>query len=128
MDIAVTNGITVAVETQFLPMHSNAREDRFIFAYHILIENGSPYTVQLLGRHWYIHDGPGRIREVEGEGVVGQQPIIPPGEKFEYNSYCDLGTEIGKMRGYYLMNRLEDDTKFQVEIPEFKLIEPSLSN
>lgn len=128
MEIAVTNGITVAVESVFLPQHSNHREHRYIHAYYIQIENGSPYTVQLLRRHWYIYDGPAQVREVEGEGVVGEQPILAPGEKFEYRSYCDLSFEIGKMRGYYTMHRLEDDILFEVEIPEFKMVDPCLLN
>jgi ApaG protein len=128
MEIAVTNGITVAVDVIYLAQHSDPKEDRFIFAYFIHIENGSPYTVQLLRRHWYIHDGAHPLREVEGEGVVGEQPILAPGETYEYRSYCELKSEIGKMRGHYTMIRQEDDVLFDVEIPAFKLIEPSLLN
>lgn len=128
MEIAVTNGITVAVENNFLPDHSDSRENRYIFGYHIMIENGSPYTVQLLRRHWYITDAAAQVREVEGEGVVGEQPILPPGERYEYASYCDLSTEIGKMRGNYLMSRREDDTLFEVEIPEFRMFAPGKLN
>jgi ApaG protein len=84
--------------------------------------------VQLLRRHWYIHDGAHPLREVEGEGVVGEQPILAPGETYEYRSYCELKSEIGKMRGHYTMIRQEDDVLFDVEIPAFKLIEPSLLN
>ena len=128
MEIAVTNGITVAVESNFLPDHSDSRENRYVFGYHIMIENGSPYTVQLLRRHWYITDAAAQVREVEGEGVVGEQPVLPPGERYEYASYCDLNTEIGKMRGNYLMTRREDDTVFEVEIPEFRMVAPSKLN
>ncbi len=128
MEIAVTNGITVAVETNYLPHHSDPREGRYIFGYHIMIENGSTQTVQLLRRHWYITDAAAQIREVEGEGVVGEQPIIPPGERYEYASYCDLNTEIGKMRGHYLMTRRDDDALFEAEIPEFRMVVPSKLN
>ncbi|MDO8367002.1 MAG: Co2+/Mg2+ efflux protein ApaG [Saprospiraceae bacterium] len=128
MEIAVTNGITVTVETNYLPHHSDPREDRFIFGYHIMIENGSSHTVQLLRRHWYIIDAAAQIREVEGEGVVGEQPILSPGERYEYASYCDLSTEMGKMRGHYLMTRSEEDLLFKVEIPEFRMIVPSKLN
>jgi len=128
MEIAVTNGITVAVETNYLPHHSDPREGRYIFGYHIMIENGSSQTVQLLRRHWFITDAAAQIREVEGEGVVGEQPIILPGERYEYASYCDLNTEIGKMRGHYLMTRSEDDALFEAEIPEFRMVVPSKLN
>lgn len=128
MEIAVTNGITVAVEVAYLDEHSSPREDRFLFAYFIHIENGSPYTVQLMGRHWYIQDGANPLREVKGDGVIGEQPVIAPGETFEYQSYCEITTEIGKMHGYYIMNRQEDDILFHVSIPEFKLIDPSILN
>ena len=93
-----------------------------------MIENGSSQTVQLLRRHWFITDAAAQIREVEGEGVVGEQPIILPGERYEYASYCDLNTEIGKMRGHYLMTRSEDDALFEAEIPEFRMVVPSKLN
>ncbi len=128
MEISVTNGITVTVETNYLPQHSDPREGKHLFGYHIMIENGSLHTVQLLRRHWYITDGAAQLREVEGEGVVGEQPIIPPGERYEYASYCDLNSEIGKMRGTYLMVRYDEGDQFEVEIPEFKMIVPCLLN
>ncbi|MDO8970012.1 MAG: Co2+/Mg2+ efflux protein ApaG [Saprospiraceae bacterium] len=128
MEISVTNGITVAVESNYLPQHSDPREGKHLFGYHIMIENGSLHTVQLLRRHWYITDGAAQLREVEGEGVVGEQPIIPPGERYEYASYCDLNSEIGKMRGTYLMARYDEGDQFEVEIPEFKMIVPCLLN
>ena len=128
MEIAVTNGITVTVETSYLPHHSDPREERYIFGYHIIIENGSQHTVQLLRRHWFIIDAAAQVREVEGEGVVGEQPILLPGEQYEYASYCDLNTEMGKMRGNYLMTRHEDGALFEAEIPEFRMIVPSKLN
>jgi len=128
MEISVTNGIRVAVETNYLPYHSDPREGKYLFGYHIMIENGSPHTVQLLRRHWFITDGAAQVREVEGEGVVGEQPVLLPGAHYEYASYCDLNTEIGKMRGTYLMTRQEDESLFEVEIPEFKMVAPSKLN
>jgi ApaG protein len=128
MDILTTNGITVSVETQYLPMHSNPQEQRHIFGYHILIENGSPHTVQLLKRHWVIKDGNGQVREVKGDGVIGQQPVLEPGASYAYTSFCDLLTDIGKMSGTYLMTRLSDETFFEVNIPEFKMTAPYRMN
>jgi ApaG protein len=128
MEIAVTNGITVAVETNYLPRHSDTRASSYVFGYHIMIENGSPHTVQLRRRHWYITDGAAQLREVEGEGVVGEQPVLAPGERYQYASFCDLNTEMGKMRGNYLMERKDDGSLFEVEIPEFRMIVPSKLN
>lgn len=124
MEILTTNGITVSVETQYLAAHSNPRELKFLFGYHIVIENGSPFTVQLLRRHWFIQDSDGRLREVEGEGVIGVQPVLQAGESHEYASFCNLETEIGKMRGTYLMSRLDDGSLFEVTIPEFRMVAP----
>lgn len=128
MEIAVTNGITVSVDTQYLPQHSDPRLGKHTFGYHILIENGSPHTVQLLRRHWFITDATAQVREVEGEGVVGEQPVLLPGERYEYASYCDLNTDIGKMRGTYLMTRRDEGALFEVEIPEFKMVAPNKLN
>jgi ApaG protein len=128
MEICTTNGITVRVETQYLPAHSNARAKKFLFGYHITIENGSPFTVQLLSRVWDIWDSNGIRRKVEGEGVVGQQPMLAPGEVHSYSSYCNLMTEIGKMSGAYLMVRAHDQAEFYARIPEFQLVVPHIKN
>jgi ApaG protein len=124
MDVQTTNGITVSVQTQYLPMHSNPRAGKLIFGYHIAIENGSLHTVQLLRRRWVIQEASGEIREVEGEGVIGQQPIIPPGESHEYTSFCNLCSEMGKMSGTYLMTRRDNGSLFEVTIPEFQMVAP----
>lgn len=124
METCTTNGIRVSVETQYLPAHSAPREGKFIFGYHISIENGSPHTVQLLRRHWVIMDANGGLREVEGEGVVGQQPVLAPGETHEYTSFCNLDTDIGKMSGTYLMTRQPEGAFFEVAIPEFRMVAP----
>lgn len=128
MEVADTQGITVAVVVRYLPERSNPREKVYLFGYRILIENGSPHPVQLLRRHWFITDAIAQVREVEGEGVVGQQPILLPGESFQYDSFCDLRTEIGKMSGTYLMSRLDEDIYFYVTIPEFKMAADCILN
>jgi ApaG protein len=120
----VTDGVKVSVETAFQPEYSSPAQFHFVFTYRIKIENNSLYTVQLHRRHWKIYDANGAIREVEGEGVVGQQPILEPGESHEYISGCNLKTEIGKMKGTYLMEKIVDGKKFKVQIPEFVLIVP----
>ena len=128
METLTTNGITVSVETQYLPTHSNPRELKFIFGYHITIENGSPFIVQLLRRHWVIQHSDGRLREVEGEGVIGEQPVLNPGDIHEYSSFCDLDTDIGRMHGTYLMTRRDDGSLFEVAIPEFRMVAPFRMN
>ena len=95
-----------------------------MFAYRITITNESEYAVKLLRRHWNITDANGVVREVEGEGVVGQQPVIEPGASHQYVSGSAIKTEIGKMHGTYLMQRLIDEVKFKVHIPEFQMVAP----
>lgn len=124
----VTAGVKVMVETFFQPTHSNPGQSHFVFAYRITIENDSDYTIRLRRRHWYIVDSDNARREVEGEGVVGEQPLIAPGESYKYVSGCNLNTEIGKMFGTYLMERQLDKQLFYVKIPEFKMIVPSKLN
>ncbi|MBJ6118400.1 Co2+/Mg2+ efflux protein ApaG [Pontibacter sp. BT310] len=124
MDTKTTEGVKVTVTTNYLPDYSSPVQQHFVFAYKITIENKSEFTVKLLRRHWYIHDATGTVREVEGEGVVGQQPTLEPGESHEYVSGCNLKTGIGKMSGTYLMERLVDGKQFYATIPEFTLIVP----
>jgi ApaG protein len=128
MNTLTTNGITVSVRTTYLPEHSNPREQRFVFGYHVHIENGTPDTVQLLKRRWQIVDSNGVIREVAGDGVVGRQPILKPGEFHEYVSFCNLFSEIGKMFGAYTMLKKKDGAEFEVNIPEFHMVAPSKLN
>ncbi len=118
----ITEGVKVSVETIYQPEYSNPANEHFMFAYRINIENMGEYTVQLMRRNWNIFDSNGSKRVVEGEGVVGQQPTIEPGEKHEYVSGCNLKTDIGSMKGSYEMIRVVDGQKFQVNIPEFQLI------
>jgi ApaG protein len=120
----ITDGVKISVETIYQPEYSNPVNEHFMFAYRINIENLTENSVQLLNRHWHIFDSNGTKREVEGEGVVGQQPIIEPGDNHEYVSGCNLKTDMGKMRGSYEMERIVDGLKFRVNIPEFYLIAP----
>jgi len=120
----ITEGVKVSVETMYQPEYSNPANDHFMFAYKINIENVGSTAVQLLRRHWSIFDSNGTKREVEGEGVVGLQPIIEPGSSHEYVSGCNLKTDTGSMKGTYQMLRLLDNQLFDVTIPEFYLIAP----
>lgn len=124
----ITQGVRVSVETIYQPEYSNPLNNHFMFAYTINIENLTENSVQLLRRHWYIFDSNGSTREVEGDGVVGQQPVIEPGESHEYVSGCNLKTEMGKMYGTYEFLRMDNDTFFEVTIPEFQLISPYKMN
>ncbi len=124
METKTTKGVTVTVSTNFLPDYSSPLQQHFVFAYKITIENNSEFTVKLLRRHWHIFDSNNTIREVEGEGVVGQQPVLEPGESHQYVSGCNLKTSIGKMNGTYLFERLMDGKQFEVEIPDFTLVVP----
>lgn len=120
----VTQGVKVSVMTEFQQDYSNPEENHFVFTYKIRIENHSANTIQLLRRKWYIIDILGINREVEGEGVIGKQPIIEPGEYHEYVSGCNLTTGIGKMIGTYEMERQVDGSIFIVQVPEFVMVVP----
>ena len=120
----VTEGVSITVETFYQPSQSNPLSSEFLFAYRITIENLSTVPVKLLRRHWTILDSNGAVREVEGEGVVGQQPIIQPGDSYQYVSAANLRSEIGKMYGTYQMENLYNKKLMKVSIPEFHLIAP----
>lgn len=120
----ITDGVKISVETIYQPEYSNPANEHFMFAYRVNIENLTENSVQLLNRHWQIFDSNGSKREVEGEGVVGQQPVIEPGDMHEYVSGCNLKTEMGSMKGSYEMRRIVDGQNFRVNIPEFYLIAP----
>ena len=124
MDTLITQNIKVSVETFYKPEYSKPVEGKYIFAYRITIENLGNATVQLLRRHWIICDSTGVFREVEGEGVIGKQPILSPGESHQYVSWSSLFTELGTMHGTYLMHRQSDDCQFEVQIPRFTLLAP----
>lgn len=120
---ATTSGVRVEVRAYYSPPHSNPRRSEWFFLYSIRISNEGSATVQLTDRHWIIIDGSGHTEEVRGEGVVGAQPVLGPGESFEYTSGCPLPTPFGSMTGTYRMQR-EDGTEFQAEIALFELVEP----
>lgn len=124
MTTKITEGIKISVETFYQDEYSQPLNNEFMFAYRITIENQSEQTIKLLRRHWYVFDSNGTTREVEGEGVVGLQPVIEPGKTHQYVSGSHLKTEIGKMHGTYLMERMNDGRHFKVKIPEFPLIAP----
>ena len=120
----ITSGIKVSVETFYQPTQSHPLQSHYFFAYRITIRNDSDYTVQLKRRHWFIFDSNGTRTEVEGEGVVGEQPVLQPGEEHKYISGCNLTTDIGSMHGTYLMEREMDQKSFRVRIPKFEMIFP----
>jgi ApaG protein len=120
----ITDGVKVSVSTTFQEDYSNPMQSHYVFTYKIRIDNFSEHTVQLLRRHWFIVDTNCTVREVEGQGVVGLQPVLEPGESHEYVSGCNLKTEIGKMSGTYTMERIIDGKLFDVVIPEFVLMAP----
>ncbi|HXH16718.1 MAG TPA: Co2+/Mg2+ efflux protein ApaG [Sphingomonas sp.] len=122
---ATTDGVTVRVSVSYLPEQSEPERGRWFWAYHIRLENEGDESVQLLTRHWVITDGRGSRHSVEGEGVVGEQPVIEPGASFDYVSGCPLATPSGAMQGSYQMVR-EDGATFAVEIPRFALLAPAV--
>jgi ApaG protein len=124
----ITQGIKISVETFYQEEHSQPLNNEYMFAYRITIENQSEQTIQLLRRHWYVFDSNGVTREVEGEGVVGLQPVIEPGKSHQYVSGSHLKSEMGKMHGTYLMQDQENGRKFKVNIPEFHLVAPFKMN
>jgi ApaG protein len=118
-----TRSITVTVEPTYLEDQSSPAEGRFVWAYHVRIENKSAETVQLRRRHWRITDGQGRTQEVGGSGVVGEQPVLAPGQSFEYTSGTPLSTPSGIMVGSYEMETRQGES-FQIAIPAFSLDSP----
>ncbi len=121
---ALTDGITVRVAVNFLPEQSRIDAGKWFWVYHIRIENGSDHTVQLLSRFWRITDGRGLINYVEGDGVVGEQPVLAPGQSHDYVSGCPLTTPHGSMEGHYTFRR-ENGELFEVAIPFFPLAAPA---
>ena len=117
--------IEVQPVAQFIPDQSDPEENRYLFAYTITIRNVGEVPAQLISRHWIITDAHNEVQEVRGLGVVGHQPLLKPGEAFEYNSGCVLATPIGTMKGTYQMVG-EDGTRFDAEIPEFVLAIPQV--
>jgi ApaG protein len=127
MSAALTDGILVEVESQFQPKHSEPKSRRWLFSYTVTIRNEGSLPARLRSRHWVITDGTGHVEEVRGDGVVGHQPRLEPGEAFQYTSYCVLGTTHGSMQGEYLMER-DDGAAFDAAIAQFPLKVPQLVN
>lgn len=120
---AVTEGIAVRVQSQYLADQSSPKDDRFVFAYTITIANQGSVTAQLKTRHWIITDGRGGVEEVRGDGVVGEQPRLTPGQSFQYTSGCVLTTAVGTMHGTYRFWR-DDGSYFDAVIAPFSLASP----
>jgi ApaG protein len=128
MVTAITEGIKVTVEATYQAEFSSPHQHHFVFTYKVNIENKSPHTMQLMRRKWEIFDAGDTSKTVEGDGVVGQQPILEPGNKHEYVSGCNLKSGLGKMRGSYYMEKLFDGKQVEVKIPEFQLIADIFDN
>jgi len=125
---ATTHSVKVSVKAKFESHLSDPSKSNNIFTYYVVIENMGSSTVQLLKRHWKILDNLHPLREIKGPGVIGEQPIIEPGGSHEYESWCNLHSDIGKMWGSYVFQRIETESVFHVEIPEFQLVLPSKLN
>ena len=123
MDSAKKYEVSVATQTQYVADQSDESKDRFVFAYTVTIRNDGTVPAQLISRHWIITDARNQVQEVRGLGVVGAQPLLKPGENFEYTSGTALATPVGTMRGSYQMVA-EDGTQFDAAIPEFTLSVP----
>ncbi len=128
MTSMISEGVKVSVETFYQQDYSNPVQSEFMFAYRITIENHNSFPVKLQSRHWYIFDSDGSKREVEGEGVVGMQPIIVSGGEYQYVSGCNLHTEMGRMYGTYIMENMDTKEAFDVSIPSFDMITPFKNN
>ena len=120
----ISEGVNVSVETFYQAEYSNPSNSEFMFAYRVTIENTNNFPVKLLSRNWIIFDSNGITREVEGEGVIGIQPVIKPTEKYQYISGCNLNTDIGKMKGSYLFENILNKKTFSAIIPSFEMYTP----
>ena len=127
MSDTTSRGVRVEVRTAYVPERSSPADSQYFFAYRIRISNVGDETVQLLSRHWIISDGEGNEEHVRGPGVVGEQPVLEPGEAFEYTSFCPLPTPFGTMHGTYLF-KTEDGSEFDAEIGQFTLVAPGAVN
>ena len=121
---ATTDGVTVRVAVSFLPEQSRIEMGKWFWVYHIRIENESTHALHLVTRHWKITDGSGEVNFVDGEGVVGEKPLLQPGQSHDYVSGCPLNTPNGSMEGYYTFRR-EDGEEHRVAIPFFPLMAPA---
>lgn len=130
--VAITHGITVRVAVNFMPDQSRIESGKWFWVYHIRLENGSDVPVQLLTRHWRITDGRGMIHTVEGDGVVGEAPLLRPGQSHDYVSGCPLDTPHGSMEGFYTFRQMDgrsaEGKLIEVSIPFFPLSAPATAD
>lgn len=124
----ISEGVEISVESFYQADYSNPANGEFMFAYRITIENHNNFSIKLLRRRWHIFDSNGEYRDVEGEGVVGVQPVLQPAKQFQYVSGCNLRSELGRMFGTYEMENLNSKKEFEVKIPPFDLIAPLKMN
>ena len=127
MSDTTTNGIRVQVEARYLAEQSSPRDNQYLFAYRIRISNEGTEAAQLISRHWIITDADGHVEQVQGPGVVGEQPLLGPGSSFEYTSFCPLRTSVGTMHGTYQMVKANGDG-FDAVIAPFTLATPNALN
>lgn len=127
MSEATTRGVRVNVESRFHPEHSDGTRSYWFFSYTVEISNVGESVVQLTHRHWVITDGLGNVEHVRGPGVVGETPVLEPGESFRYTSFCPLPTQVGAMEGSYRM-RTTAGEEFEATIAPFGLVDPSVVN
>ena len=118
----------ISVETFYQPSYSNTEKGEHMFAYRITVENHNPFPVQLLRRHWFIFDSLREKYEIEGDGVIGVQPVIEPKEQYQYISGCNLSSEIGTMHGFFSMLNLDKQNSIDITIPLFEMIVPARLN
>ncbi|MBT0810623.1 Co2+/Mg2+ efflux protein ApaG [Litoribacter ruber] len=128
MATAITEGVKVSINAKYQTEFSSPHQHHYVFTYKVTIENHSKSTLQLMRRKWEITDAAEDLKLVEGEGVVGNQPVLEPGTSHSYVSGCNLRSGFGKMKGYYYMERVVDGKIIEVEIPEFQLVADIFSN
>ena len=128
MSDTTTRGIRVQVESRYLAEQSSPRDNQFLFAYHIRISNEGAIRTQLVSRRWVINDADGHVEHVHGPGVVGEQPVLEPGDVFEYTSFCPLRTPVGTMEGHYVMEIAATGARFEARIAPFTLAVPGAVN
>lgn len=128
METLITAGIEIRVETFYHYAESNPGNNEFIHSYRIVMSNHNPFTVQLLRRKWMISNSYREVKMVEGDGVMGRQPILYPGDSYEYVSGCSLQSPIGRMDGIYIFQNKKTGKEFEVKIPVFRLEAPEILN
>ena len=128
MSDTLTQGVRIIARPRYVAEQSEPDRGQWLFAYHITIRNEGAQTVQLISRHWIITDGEGKVEEVRGPGVVGYQPVLKPGEEFQYTSGCPLSTPVGTMHGEFNMVRPDSLEKFDARIEPFRLAVPKVLN